>query len=83
MGVSRSYRVDVYCSVYLVNNSKHGKSTEKADNPLTVLFPMVLFPSPWFITGSNNMSVIKAVKDAHGTAMTMESPGEGSLPSVQ
>jgi len=29
------------------------------------------------------MSVIKAVKEAHGAAMTMESPGEGSLPCVQ
>lgn len=83
IGVSRSYRADVHCSVCLVNNSKHEKSTEKLITHWILLFPMVLFPSPWFITKSNDTSVMKAVKNAHGAAMTMESPGEGGLLSVQ
>lgn len=67
--MSRSYREDVHCFVYLVHNSKHEKSTEKAD--WTVLFPAVLFPSSWFVTKGNDTSVIKAGKDMHSTAMTV------------
>lgn len=62
--MSRSYRADVHCSVYLVNNSKHGKSTEKADNPLNRPVSNGPLPSPWFEAKSNDMSVTKAVKDA-------------------
>lgn len=68
--MSRSYGADVQCFVYLVHSSKHEKSTERA--AWTVLFPVVLFPSSWFIPKGNDTSVIKAGKGVRSTATTVE-----------